>query len=52
MQEIEIYLNPKKSIFVVTKGKLLGHIIYKDGILVYSERNKSTKQISLPHHRK
>jgi hypothetical protein len=29
-----ISLNPKKSIFVVSEGKLLGNIISKDGILL------------------
>jgi hypothetical protein len=32
-----ISLNPKKSIFVVSEGKLLGHIISKDGISVDPE---------------
>jgi hypothetical protein len=32
-----VSLNPKKSTFVVTKGKLLGHIISKYGILVDPE---------------
>jgi hypothetical protein len=31
-REYGISLNPKKSIFGVDKGKLLGHIISKDGI--------------------
>jgi hypothetical protein len=30
--EYGISLNPKKSIFGVDKGKLLGHIISKDGM--------------------
>jgi hypothetical protein len=29
-----ISLNPKKSVFVVSEGKLLGNIISKDGIYV------------------
>ena len=29
-----IYLNPKNSLFGLEEGKLLGHIIYKDGIRI------------------
>lgn len=32
-RKLEISLNPKKSIFVVIKGKLLGYVISKDGIV-------------------
>jgi hypothetical protein len=28
----DVSLNPKKCLFVVTKGKLLGHILCKEGI--------------------
>jgi hypothetical protein len=31
-----ISLNPKKTIFWVDKGKLLGHIILKDGVKIDS----------------
>jgi hypothetical protein len=31
-RKYDISLNPKKSIFVVSEGKLLGHVISKDGI--------------------
>jgi hypothetical protein len=34
-------LNPKKTIFVVSEGILLGHVISKDGILVDPERTKA-----------
>ena len=33
-----ISLNPKKSIFAVLEGKLLGHIISKKGISIDQER--------------
>ena len=33
-REYGISLNPAKSIFGVTEGKLLGHIIFKDGIQI------------------
>ena len=32
--EHEISLNPKKSIFCVTEGKLLGHIVSQEGIRI------------------
>jgi hypothetical protein len=34
------HLNPKKSIFTVIKGKLLGHIISKEGITIDPEVSK------------
>lgn len=37
----DISLNPKKSVFGVTEGKLLGHIVSKEGIKVDPERVKS-----------
>ena len=33
-----ISLNTKKSIFIVIEGKILGHVISKDGILIDPER--------------
>lgn len=42
-----IYLNPKKSIFVVSEGNLLGHIIAKSGIKLELKRVNSITQISL-----
>jgi len=32
--QIGISLNPKKSLFAMEEGKLLGHIISKDGIQI------------------
>ena len=43
-----IYLNPKKCVFTVTEGKLLGHVILKKGISIDLERIKSIEQIPLP----
>ena len=40
-REHGISLNPKKSIFAVTKGRLLGHIVSKEGIKIDSERVKA-----------
>ena len=35
-----ISLNPKKCVFVVTEGKLLGHVVSKKGISIDPERIK------------
>ena len=47
-----ISLNPKKCVFVVTEGKLLGHIVSNKGISIDLERIKSIEQIPLPHNKK
>jgi hypothetical protein len=47
-----IYLNPKKTIFRVEEGKLLGHIISKDGIHIDPECIKEISQLPLPHNKK
>ena len=36
-----ISLNPKKCVFVVTKGKLLGHVVSKKGISIDPKRIKA-----------
>jgi hypothetical protein len=51
-RKYDISLNPKKSIFVVSKGKLLGHIISKEVIFVYIERTKSIMKIHFPNIKK
>jgi hypothetical protein len=50
--EYAISLNPKKSIFGVYKGKLLGHIISKDGITIDPSRFEAIKKIPLPKDKK
>ena len=47
-----ISLNPKKCVFIVTKGKLLGHVVSKKGISIDPERIKAIEQIPLPHNKK
>jgi hypothetical protein len=42
-----ISLNPKKSIFGVDWGKLLGHIVSKDGIQVDPARVDAIKKVPL-----
>ena len=48
-REYGISLNPAKSVFGVTEGKLLGHIISKDGIKIDPERVEAIQKIPLPH---
>ena len=43
-----ISLNPKKSHFALEEGKLLGHIISKDGIIIDSSRVEAIEKISIP----
>lgn len=43
-----ISLNPKKTIFGVEEGKLLGHIISQGGISIDPERIKAIAQLPLP----
>ena len=45
-----ISLNPKKSLFGLEEGKLLGHIISKDGIRIDSERIQAILQIPYPRN--
>jgi hypothetical protein len=47
-----ISLNPKNTVFVVSEGILLGHVIYKDGISVDLERTKAIMKIPPPHSKK
>ena len=47
-----ISLNPKKCVFTVTEGKLLGHIVSKTGISIDPERVKAIEQIPFPHNKK
>ena len=45
-----ISLNPKKSLFGLEEGKLLGHIISKDGIRIDLERIQAILQIPYPRN--
>jgi len=47
-----ISLNPKKSFFALSEGKLLGFIVSKYGIHIDSNRIKEISEISLPHNKK
>jgi hypothetical protein len=51
-RKYDISLNPKKTIFNVEEGKLLGHIISQAGIRIDPERIKAIAQLPLPHNKK
>jgi len=39
-------MNPKKCLFIVTQGKLLGHIVCKEGIYIDLERVKEINELN------
>ena len=45
-------LNPKKSIFVVEEGKLLGHIVSEKGICIDLSKVEAIQTINLPRNKK
>ena len=45
-------LNPKKSLFAMEEGKLLGHIISKEDIHIDPARVQAIQQIDLPRNKK
>ena len=47
-----ISLNPKKSFFALSEGKLLGFIVSKSGIDIDPDRIKEISEIPLPHNKK
>eukprot|EP00253_Pinus_taeda_P009819 PITA_09819 len=49
-RKYDISLNPKKSLFGLEEGKLLGHIISKDGIRIDPERIQAILQIPYPRN--
>jgi ribonuclease HI len=51
-REFGISLNPAKSVFGVTEGKLLGHIISKEGVKLDPERVEAISRVPLPPTKK
>ena len=45
-------LNPKKSHFAMIEGKVLGHIVYAEGIQIDPERVKAILKISISRNKK
>jgi hypothetical protein len=48
----DISLNPRKSIFVVDEGNILGFVVSKEGIMIEPERTESISKIPFPHNKK
>jgi hypothetical protein len=46
------FLHPKKCLFVVTKGKLLGHIVCKEIIYIDPQRVKAINELNPPSSKK
>jgi hypothetical protein len=51
-REFGISLNPAKSVFGVTEGKLLGHIITKEGVKIDPKRVQAIGKVPLPMTKK
>ena len=51
-KKYNLWLNPKKCIFGVTSGKLLGHIISQKGIEVDPDKVKAIREMSVPRTEK
>ena len=51
-QRYGISLNPKKSFFALSEGKILGFIVSKSGIHIDPDRIKEISEIPLPHNKK
>ena len=51
-KKIGLSLNPKKSHFALEEGKLLGHIISKDGIKIDPSRVEEIHKIEIPRTKK
>eukprot|EP00253_Pinus_taeda_P026646 PITA_26646 len=47
-----ISLNPTKGIFALTSGKLLGHIIFEEGIRIDPNRLSAIQKLDLPRSKK
>lgn len=47
-----ISLNPKKSLFAVKEGKLLGHIISKEGVVIDPKGVSATETLTLLRNKK
>jgi hypothetical protein len=51
-REFGISLNPAKSVFGVIEGKLLGHIITKEGVKIEPKRVEAIRKVPLPMTKK
>jgi hypothetical protein len=51
-RQFRISLNPKKSQFALTKGKLLCHIVSAEGVKIDPARVEEIQRLSLPRSKK
>jgi ribonuclease HI len=51
-RQFGISLNPKKSQFALRKGKLLGHIVSAEGVMIDPARVEAIQKLSLPRSKK
>jgi hypothetical protein len=51
-RKLDISLNPKKSVFAVEQGKLLGFIVSKDGMIIDPERTQAIAKLPPPSSKK
>jgi hypothetical protein len=51
-KKIGLSLNPKKSLFSMKEGKLLGHIVSAEGVRIDSSRVEAIQTLSLPISKK
>jgi hypothetical protein len=51
-QRFGLSLNPKKSLFSMKEGKLLGHIVSAEGVRIDPSRVEAIQTLSLPRSRK
>jgi hypothetical protein len=52
MQKFGLSLNPKKSLFSMKEGKLLGHIVSAEGVRIDPRRVEAIQALSLPRSKK
>ena len=45
-------MNPARSIFVVTEGKILSFVVSKDGMIIDTKRTEDIAKIGLPSSKK
>jgi hypothetical protein len=51
-QRFGLSLNPRKSLFAMKEGKLLGHIVSEGGVRIYPSRVEAIQTLSLPRSKK
>jgi hypothetical protein len=51
-QRFGLSLNPKKSLFAMMEGKLLGHIVSTEGVRIDPSRVEAIRTLSLPRSKK